>query len=212
MSKKVYLLLSILFFSSSVFLFYLLSEEKKIKKEFTNQVSSSTPALTSIESVEEFDDVKTFVFDNFHGITDISDKFKFLYPKNWINEGQYFSPQMIEYYNIYNVEAPIYFDLVRVDIFSQTELKYKIDKSKRYKPDSTMTFDGKQFKKYDIVDYGSYGGESAGRVIVYVGPRIAIGGNDYYLVFHWEEKPLTTSIIGNDPRVFEQMLESIDFI
>ena len=56
--------------------------------------------------------VKTFVFDNFHGNPNVSLKFQFQYPASWYNEGQYFSPQKIDYYDQYSVKAPMYFDLI----------------------------------------------------------------------------------------------------
>ena len=172
-----------------------------------NLMLGSTTAVSNNTS-----GTKTFVFDNFHGSKNISDKFSFQYPNNWHNEGQYFSPEKIEYYDLYSVKAPIYFDLIRADIFDQTEFKYQIDQSKRKSPDSHGVIDGKEFKRYDLVDYGSYGGESAGRVLIYVGPKISIDNKEYYLVFHWEERPLTAVISDNDSAIFEKLVLSLKFI
>lgn len=188
------------------------------KKTGTSQIiETATTATTTQRRASQakstgYTDVATFVFDDFHGLENIDKKFKFFYPTNWNNDGQYFSPEKIEYYNLYNVKAPIYFDLMRVEIFEQTEFFYQIKNSKRKSPDEEVVVDNEKFKKYDLLDYGSYGGDSAGRVIIYVGPKIKIDGYDYYLVFRWEEKPLTLQILKNDPRTFEQIVESIKFI
>ena len=155
--------------------------------------------------------LKYFIFDSFHGSTDISDKFQFQYPANWFNDGQYFSPQKIQYYNKFNVKAPIYFDLVLAEVFHLTELQYQIDNSKRRNPDSTGMIDGREFKRYDLTDYGSYGGDSAGRVKIFVGPKIKIDDADYYLVFHWEENPLAEYVSGNNIEVFDNMLLTLKF-
>ncbi|MEK7603616.1 MAG: hypothetical protein AAB461_00665, partial [Patescibacteria group bacterium] len=71
--------------------------------------------------------------------------------------------------------------------------------------------DGREFKKYDLIDYGSYGGDSAGQVKIFVGPKIKIDGQDYYLVFHWEEMPLAEYVPGNNIDVFDNMLLSLKF-
>ena len=154
---------------------------------------------------------KTFTFSTFHGSSDISDKFRFQYPANWYNNGQYFSPQKIQFYNMFTVKAPIYFDLVLVDVFHLTELQYQIDNSKKRVPDSIGQIDDKEFKRYDLIDYGSYGGDSAGRVKIFVGPKIKIDGQDYYLVFHWEEKPLAEYVFSNDIKVFDDILLTLKF-
>ncbi|HXK40905.1 MAG TPA: hypothetical protein VJ046_02285 [Candidatus Paceibacterota bacterium] len=155
---------------------------------------------------------KTFVFDRWHGSTDISDKFQFQYPADWFNEGQYFSPQKIQFYTKYEAKAPIWFDLVLAEIFNYTELKYQIDESKRRTADTTGKIDGRTFKRYDLNDYGTYGGESAGHVKIFVGPTIKIDGADYILVFHWEERPLSEYMPGNNIEVFDNMLLSLKFL
>ena len=176
------------------------------------QPENTTPMPQPAASVGgESNGLKTFVFDNFHGSTDISDRFQFQYPASWYNDGQYFSPQKIQHYTKYEVKAPIWFDLVLAEILNFTELKYQIDNSKRIAPDTTGQLDGRDFKKYDLIDYGTYGGESAGRVKIFVGPKITIDGDDYYLVFHWEEKPLAESMPGNDIEVFDNMLLTLKF-
>lgn len=158
------------------------------------------------------DGFKTFTFNSFHGNTDISDKFTFQYPADWYNDGQYFSPKKIEHYNLFTAKAPVYFDLVLAEIFYQTELGYQIETSKRRNPDTAGRIDGRDFKRYDLIDYGTYGGESAGRVKIFVGPKITIDGNDYLLVFHWEEKPLAEDMLGNNIEVFDNMLLTLKFI
>ena len=78
-------------------------------------------------------------------------------------------------------------------------------------PDSIGQIDGKEFKRYDLIDYGSYGGDSAGRVKIFVGPKIKIDDQDYYLVFHWEEKPLAEYVFSNDIKVFDDILLTLKF-
>lgn len=155
--------------------------------------------------------LKTFIFNNFHGNSDISDKFQFQYPVDWFNEGQYFSPQKIQFYDLYSVKAPIYFDLVLAEIFHLTELQYQIDNSKRRVPDSVGQIDGREFKKYDLIDYGSYGGDSAGRVKIFIGPKIKIDSQDYVLVFHWEERPLAEYVLDNNVEIFDNILLTLKF-
>ena len=173
-------------------------------------VAKNSENVSTVQSAKD-SKLKTFTFNNFHGSTDISDKFEFQYPANWHNDGQYFSPQKIQYYNKFNIKAPIYFDLVLAEIFHLTELQYQIDNSKRRAPDTTGQIDGREFKKYDLIDYGSYGGDSAGQVKIFVGPKIKIDGQDYYLVFHWEEMPLAEYVPGNNIDVFDNMLLSLKF-
>mgnify|MGYP001594878093 FL=1 len=132
------------------------SEDFVTKNSQTNQ----TAQIVQNDSEGEH---KTFILDQWHGSTDISDKFQFQYPADWFNESQYFSPQKVRYYTKYEAKAPIWFDLVLAEIFDFTELKYQIDNSKRRAPDTTGQIDGREFKKYDLTDYGTYGGESAGR-------------------------------------------------
>ncbi len=163
------------------------------------------------QSYREGGGYRTFVFDKFHGSTNISDKFQFQYPASWFNESQYFSPQKIQFYTKYEAKAPIWFDLVLAEIFNFTELKYQIDKSKRKSLDTVGKIDGREFKKYDLIDYGTYGGESAGRVKIFVGPKIKIDGADYYLIFHWEERPLAEDMPGNKVEVFDNMLLTLKF-
>lgn len=179
------------------------------KKQVENSQLSAPQPTDKRE--QESGGFKTFTFDSFHGSADISDKFKFQYPANWFNNSQYFSPQKIQYYNRLNAKAPIYFDLVLAEIFHLTELQYQIDNSKRRAPDTIGQIDGREFKKYDLIDYGSYGGDSAGRVKIFVGPKIKIDGQDYYLIFHWEEKPLAEYVPGNDIEVFDSMLLTLKF-
>ncbi|MDP3697459.1 MAG: hypothetical protein Q8R55_05585 [Candidatus Taylorbacteria bacterium] len=183
------------------------------KQPENSQLSASLPGpVESSKAKDEGSGYRTFVFDNFHGSTAISDKFQFQYPKNWYSNGQYFSPQKIQFYDLYSVKAPVYFDLILADIFNLTEFKYQIDNSKRRSPDTVGQIDGREFKKYDLIDYGTYGGESAGRVKIFVGPKIKIDGQGYFLVFHWEEKPLTEEIPGNNIDVFDNMLLTLKFL
>ena len=182
------------------------------KKQVGNDQLSASLPKSSDNKEQENKGFKTFTFDNFHGSSDISDKFKFQYPAAWFNESQYFSPQKIQYYTKYEVKAPIWFDLVLAEIFDFTELKYQIDNSKRITADTVGKIDGKEFKKYDLIDYGSYGGDSAGRVKIFVGPKIKIDGQDYFLVFHWEEKPLAEYVPDNSIEVFDNMILTLKFL
>ncbi len=154
---------------------------------------------------------KTFIFKSFHG-ADIGGGFQFEYPANWHNNGQYFSPIPIKYYDMVSVDAPVYFDLISTMLFETSDVKYQLSNDKRRVADSVVKIDGKTFNRYDLMDYGSSGGESTGRVIIYLGPQVSFNGNDYYLVFRWEENPLTSYIPGNDPAVFEKMVSSLKFL
>lgn len=175
--------------------------------------TNGAPVATSTEKSDvQSGDLKTFTFDTFHGSRDISDPFQFQYPSNWYRDGQFLSPQKVHWYDVYSAKAPIYFDLVSADVFDQTALKYQITTSKRRSPDTTGEIDGKEFKRYDLTDYGSYGGESAGHVKIFVGPTMRIDGSDYTLVFHWEEKPLSEYMGGNDISVFDNMMLSLKFV
>lgn len=198
---------------------YFIFVKKGAEENQSVSLTSITPSISSTTNTpqpatsnsQEKNGFKIFTFVSFHGSSEISDKFKFQYPASWHNEGQYFSPEPIQFYDLYTVKAPIYFDLILADIFNQTEFKYQIDSSKRRAPDTAGQIDGKDFKKYDLIDSGSYGGESAGRVKIFVGPKIKIDGHDYYLVFHWEEKPLAENMPGNDLGVFDNMLLTLKF-
>src|SRR3989344_6691806 len=181
-------------------------------KDWSENLITSGQIAQTVQDTKETDEFKTFVFDNFHGSADISDKFQFQYPADWFNESQYFSPQKIQYYTKYEAKAPIWFDLVLAEIFDFTELKYQIDNSKRITADTVGKIDGREFKRYDMIDYGTYGGESAGRVKIFVGPKIKIDGADYVLVFHWEEKPLAEHMPGNNIDVFDNMLLTLKFL
>lgn len=184
---------------------------KKGTKNLSVNIATSTPVENLSRDIIDSDGNKTFTFNDFHGFKKISNKFSFKYPATWNNNGQYFSPQRIEYYDLFSVRASFYFDLVLADIFDQTELKYQIDKSKRKSPDSIGKIDGMDFKRYDLIDYGSYGGSSAGNVVIYIGPKILIDNAYYYLVFHWEEKPLATAMTGNDVNIFNKIVLSLKF-
>lgn len=200
MFKKIFSILFVAIFAVSAYFVFVkenLKNTDKLQQAANNDQQSSG--------------LKTFIFDNFHGSSDVSDKFRFQYPANWYSDGQYFSPQKIQFYDIYSVKASIYFDLILADIFHLTEFKYQIDNSKRRVPDTIGQIDGREFKKYDLIDYGSYGGDSAGRVKIFVGPKIKIDGQDYFLVFRWEEKPLAEYVPGNDIAVFDDMILSLKF-
>lgn len=217
MNYKVSMVIIVVFILVGFLSFYFSDKLNNIAQNDSNKISQSNEdIIISVDSTketkeEEYSDAKTFIFDAFHGSTNISSNFQFLYPMNWQNDGQYFSPEKIEYYSLYNVKAPVFFDLIRADIFNDTELKYQIDQSKRKSKDSIVKISGVDFKKYDLIDYGSYGGESAGRVIIYIGPKIIIDAIPYFLVFHWEERPLTVNISGNHPEIFERMVLSLKF-
>lgn len=167
-------------------------EEVKNKPEVIPEVKSTS--------------LQVFKFHNFHGQDLGTSGFEFEYPKDWKNDGQYFSPQKINYYDISSTDAPVYYDLISEDLIDTSDLKNQITTDKRNKSDSSLLINGVNFKKYDLIDY-----YYKHRVIIYVGPKINILGSSYYLVFRWEEKPLSVTVSGNDPKVFEQMVESLRF-
>ncbi len=172
---------------------------------------SSGPDTTPTEKISDSGQ-KTFVFNSFHGIDFGNGGFQFEYPANWYNDGQYFSPIPIKYYDLVSVDAPIYFDLISTALFDTSGLKYQITHDKRKAPDSDIKIDDKTFNKYDLIDYGSSGGETTGRVIIYLGPQLSFNGDNYFLIFRWEEKPLTIYIPGNDIKIFDNMLLTLKFI
>ena len=172
---------------------------------------SAEPTTTPDEGADDSGQ-KTFVFKSFHGADLGGGGFTFQYPANWHNDSQYFSPIPIKYYDLVSVDAPVYFDLISTLLFDTSGLKYQIAEDKRKSADSRVKIDGKTFDRYDLIDYGSSGGESTGRVIIYLGPEIGFGGDKYYLVFRWEENPLTVYVPGNDLQVFENMVLSLKFL
>ncbi len=153
-------------------------------------------------------DQSIFKFHIFHGQDLGSAGFELNLPVGWYNDDQYFSPQKINHYDITSTDAPVYYDLISEALIDTSDLKYQITHDKRYKPDSSVTIDGKSFKKYDLIDYQSDGKD---RVIIFAGPKINIFGNGYYLVFRFEEKPLGLSIPNNNPEDFEKMVNSLKF-
>src|SRR3989338_5139143 len=216
--KKLFIFLSFLAITGATGYFMFFQKQQENNKEISKIplpaliADGVTPTPSSIDKTDEVKDgLKTFVFDSFHGSTDVSDKFTFKYPADWYNDGQYFSPQKIQHYNLFTAKAPIFFDLVLAEIFYQTELGYQIETSQRRNPDSTGQLDGRDFKRYDLIDYGTYGGESAGRVKIFVGPAVKIDGNSYLLVFHWEERPLAEEMPDNNIEVFDNMMLSLKF-
>lgn len=180
----------------------------------TAQPSSKTADLprTVLATSDGGGEFKTYTFNQFHGEKVEGGGFTFQYPSSWHNNGQYFSPRKIKYYDNLSVDAPVYFDLVDKELFGSSDIKYQITTDKRRSSDTTLKIGGVTFKRYDLIDYGSSGGESSGRVIIYLGPRLSFNGGDYYLVFHWEESPLTIALPGNDPEIFEFMVSSLKFI
>lgn len=169
----------------------------------------TTPAVDG-QSGKATSGWKTFKFDNFHG-ENTGGGFSFDYPASWKNDGQYFSPVKIYHYDIVSTDAPMYYDLVAESLFDTSDLKYQLKQDKRRVPDSKVKLGGHEFQKYDLIDYNSTK-DSPDRVIVYVGPKITFNGESYYLVFHWEEKPLAITIPGNDPKIFESMIASLKFV
>ncbi|MEK7589300.1 MAG: hypothetical protein AAB479_01560 [Patescibacteria group bacterium] len=182
-----------------------------VKESPENNQSVTANILQSTPSVSPEGDIKIFVFNNLHGEEVIGGGFEFRYPAHWHNNGHYFSPQKIKYYDMVSVDAPVYFDLISKDLFETSDLKYQITTNKRRSPDSTVKIDGKTFRKYDLIDYGSAGGESTGRIIIYLGPQVSFNDDSYYLAFRWEERPLTIPVPGNDIEVFDNMLLTLKF-
>ncbi|MFH1112046.1 MAG: hypothetical protein V1712_03170 [Patescibacteria group bacterium] len=167
------------------------------------KIINDKPIIQSIPQIDETTNWKIYK-------TEVG--FEFKYPANWYNDGQYFSPQKIEYYEIGSVNAPVYYTLLSINEFNSSNLKYEIANNKRNKPDSIIKIAGKDFKKYDLVDYGRYEGGSAGRVLIFLSPELSIGGVNYYLAFHWEEKPALKTIQNNDPTIFEKIISTLTFV
>lgn len=165
----------------------------------TNQ-TIITPSTSSTSATRDW---KTYTDDQF--------KMSFKYPSNWTNEDRYFSPAAIKSLTIGTVNAPVYYEFVLASDFNSSSFKYEINNDKRKAADTITTIDGKNFQKYDLIDYGKYEGESAGRVLMYLIPISTSNGKSYYLVFHWEEMPALQTIAGNDPKIFEEIVSTLKF-
>ena len=147
--------------------------------------------------------------------------FEVKYPEEWILDGNNLSPQKIEYYEIGSNNAPINFGIYseEADIFlnnnsilSFGNIKYQMENSKRNISDSTMLIDNKIFKKYDLIDYGRYEGDSAGSVILLVSPELIIDDKKLYLVFEWQEFPGGKEIKSNNSEEFLNIFSTFKFI
>ncbi len=152
------------------------------------------------------------------GIIDISDwqtyrneefGFEFKYPKDWFLDGNNLSPQKIEYYAIGSNNAPISF--IRASNIRDV-IGYSLDNDERKNPDSTFKINNKEFKKYDLIDYGRYEGTSAGNVIFIVSPLISFNDQEYHLIFEWEERPSIINITGNNIDDFLEIISTIKFL
>ena len=209
--KKFYLAIIVVLSVAIVYLAVVKNDQQADNPIISPPVQPSTQASTT-PNQSTSGDFKTYIFNNFHGESVEGGGFKFDYPATWQNNGQYFSPQKINFYDLTSVDAPVYFDLISKDLFSTSDLKYQITTDKRRSQDTTLKIDGITFKKYDLIDSGSSDGGGTGQVIIYLGPMISFNGGDYYLVFRWEEQPLSLGIPGNYPEMFEYMVSSLKFI
>lgn len=214
MSKIYTIILVILFTAGGYFLgsSVFLSSGEKVD---VVKIESGVTEKTKEEQKEETGDLrkngstfnKVFRFNSFHGQDLGGGGFEFEYPDSWKNDGQYFSPEKINHYDIVSVDAPVYYDLVSEAIIETSDLRHQITSYKKYQKEGKVMIDGKDFTVYYLLDNL----DKNNRIVVYVGPKINIFGVNHVLVFRWEQKPLGVDIKGNDLKVFEQMAESLIF-
>lgn len=168
-------------------------------KNITNKAISLTPAQKNLS----YYDQQRWKISVQEGM------FQFRYPSDWQHQDTYLSPQPIVHYEIGSVNAPVYYKLIPVADFDSY---YSYATEKRVSADQVVSIGGYDFKRYDLVDSGTYEGESSGEVIIYVSPTLHLAGQDYHLLFHWEEKPALQVIPGNDPAIFDLIVKSLKFL
>lgn len=134
---------------------------------------------------------------------------QFQYPQGWLNENNLLSPQPIVYYEIGSDNAPISYSIIAEDKLGDSGVMREASSDERYSPDSWVTISGSLFKKYDLIDRGSYEGESAGRVVIYLSPRLYLPEGRSYLSVRWEEKPGLQVVQGSNPEIFEEIVSTI---
>lgn len=147
--------------------------------------------------------------------------FEFKYPGNWFFEKNYLSPREIKYNEIGSNNAPINFGIYSKDssiflnnndIINFGKIEYQIENDERNKPDSTMTINGKEFKVYDLIDYGKYEGKIAGNVVLIVSHELNIGGNSFYLVLGWEQYPAGENLKLKNKEDFFNIISTLKFL
>ncbi len=145
--------------------------------------------------------------------------FEFKYPDNWFFEEGKISFQEIEIYEIGSDNAPIHFGIYTHNRkkASESDHIFYIEKDFRNNINShyvinnidlQVQINNSLFEKYDLTDEkGQYEGDSAGNVIMMVGPQIK--NEELFLIFKWEQNPGGKSIKGNDQDIFREIVYSI---
>ena len=145
--------------------------------------------------------------------------FEFKYPKDWFINNNHLSPQPIEYYAIGSNNAPISFGIYakNKEIFLDSSeignfgfYEYQIKNSKRNNSDSTLDINGIIFQYYDLIDYGRYEGDSAGNVILLVGPPL--DNQDLFVVFEWQQFPVGKELKLNKSQDFINIISTFKFL
>src|SRR6266540_2479993 len=101
-SKKVVLVL--LFLLTTAGSWYFLSAQKQEKNAELALLQVTLGPGLQPSTLQESRYYRTFTFRSFHGEEVVGGGFTFQYPSNWHNNGQYFSPQKINYYDITSVD------------------------------------------------------------------------------------------------------------
>jgi len=150
--------------------------------------------------------------------------FQFKYPKNWFLDKGRLSPQKIEEYEIGSDNAPVSFGVytnnqnlflnspggpANPEILDFGNYEFQIKESKRIAPDSSVEVNGIVFKRYDLVDYGRYEGDSAGNVILFVGPNLK--NQDLFVVFEWQQFPGGKTLKINNSQDFIDVVSTLRY-
>lgn len=186
------------------------SQSQAVANETMNARGLEIPMI-----IKNFQVLKNDPTSDWLSYTNAKYNYTLKYPQNWFFENGYLSPQTIESFEIGYNNAPIHFSLYTTDqalasastgapakpeILHFGKIDYQIKNAKRNNPDSTLTINGLDFKRYDLVDYGRYGGDSAGKVILLVGPKI--NNQDLFMVFEWLELPAGQKLEANQAQTF----------
>lgn len=140
--------------------------------------------------------------------TNAKDGYEIKYPNGWFLENGLLSPQKIEYYEIGSNNAPISFGLYAEDRLGK--YNYQIKNSQRNNPDSSLIINGLTFKRYDLIDYRRYEGDTAGNVILLMGPKIK--DQDRFIVFEWQQFPGGQTLKSNQPKDFIDIASTFKII
>jgi len=174
--------------------------------------SSSNIFLAIVGSIKLEDASRqTYSDENFN--------YSFSYPEDWNIDGNLLSYTEIKKYEIGSNNAPISFGAYSSDanvlskntkVLNFNKKQYYIDNAEKNEPDSVVLINGHQFYKYDLIDPGTYEGDSAGNVVILVSQDSISDTEDIKLVFTWEEFPGSTKLADNSKSDFMDVVSSIE--